>query len=475
MEENGFDFASLDNNFSSLVEDVDVSEKVLNIPLSEITPDENQIRSQSNKGFFEREENDVNDANSRAGGQSDSLTDLVESIKDRGVRQPIIVRHNPKFSDNADNKEPKYVIVSGERRYRASIKAGKNTIPALIRNFSNNFEYKCDQIIENIQRVGVTNFETAIFINDLKKSYAEQHNGEKLKSLDIAKMLGKSAQWVSIMESFNRCPDELRSYFKDGTISPSSRVGYLLITTWEKEPELTAQWFNDAKVNYSVIDRSAINKLLKFIQSKKDPSNQTDLEDQSVFNDPQAENTEENASGPASADLNSADDLDITDAVDDADVVEDQETEDSSADDEYPESSEREHSAKPAMSSGSGSSSAPTAGIGKPDYTDRDTRATYDPADHMDDHNEEPDPDSNDDEVQDVETPANSDHAEKNKSDPSLSFTFKGKVNIDGKLVNCKVCFEKDLFNGKDSILVETENGDAHLCALNHLVLDELI
>jgi len=101
---------------------------------------------------------------------ADELAELAETIKDRGVRDPIVVRPLPgsRVEETAFKpgglerraKRPTHEIVSGERRYHASILAGKTTIPALIRNLTDQ-QAQEDQLIENLQRVDLTDLEEA--------------------------------------------------------------------------------------------------------------------------------------------------------------------------------------------------------------------------------------------------------------------------------------------------------------------------
>src|SRR5579862_3708478 len=80
------------------------------IPLTEIATNQGQPR----KTFYE-----------------DTLKELADSIKERGVLEPIVVRPLA-----APDKGVKYQIVMGERRYRASVMAGLKTIPAIVKEMS---------------------------------------------------------------------------------------------------------------------------------------------------------------------------------------------------------------------------------------------------------------------------------------------------------------------------------------------------
>jgi len=86
----------------------------------------------------------------------ESLDELAQSIKERGVLEPIIVRP----------KGDRYEIIMGERRYRASQLAGMTTIPAVIRDMSDE-EAKADALVENFQREDLNAVERAKAIKDL--------------------------------------------------------------------------------------------------------------------------------------------------------------------------------------------------------------------------------------------------------------------------------------------------------------------
>jgi ParB family transcriptional regulator, chromosome partitioning protein len=106
--------------------------KPLEIPVVNIIEDENQPR-------FEFPEYEMNQ--------------LAKSIAESGVKTPISVHKHPDIKD-------KYVINHGHRRYRASILAGKKTVPAFIDEIYNDY----DQVMENKERLGHSPLEIAIFI-----------------------------------------------------------------------------------------------------------------------------------------------------------------------------------------------------------------------------------------------------------------------------------------------------------------------
>jgi ParB/RepB/Spo0J family partition protein len=91
----------------------------------------------------------------------DSLQELATSIKERGVLEPIVVRPRP-----GPDGAPMYEIVMGERRYRASKLAGRTTIPAVVRDLSDE-EAQADSLLENFQREDLNAIEKAQAIQGL--------------------------------------------------------------------------------------------------------------------------------------------------------------------------------------------------------------------------------------------------------------------------------------------------------------------
>jgi ParB family chromosome partitioning protein len=137
------------------------SEKIINrvmdIEIEKISPDVEQPR----KYFSE-----------------DSLKELASSIKEKGVLEPILVRR----------VDSKYIIISGERRWKASILAGKKNIPAIVLEPRDAKEIREIQIIENLQREDISPIERAKVIYDYLKPFT---HGKKLKSLLINYRIGR--------------------------------------------------------------------------------------------------------------------------------------------------------------------------------------------------------------------------------------------------------------------------------------------
>lgn len=118
----------------------------------------------------------------------EALHDLSESIKEHGVFQPIIVKKTVKG----------YNIIAGERRAKASILAGKTTIPAIIRDFTDE-EMMQIALLENLQRENLSAIEEA-------KAYKAIIESLRLTQDELSKKIGKSRSHITNMLGLLRLP-----------------------------------------------------------------------------------------------------------------------------------------------------------------------------------------------------------------------------------------------------------------------------
>ena len=131
-----------------------------------------------------------------------ALRELAESIKRHGVIMPIVVN---------DNGDGSYMIIAGERRFRASKLAGKQTIPVVIRNYSER-EIKEISLIENLQREDLNPIEAATAMKQLMIDY-------KLTQDELAERIGKSRPAIAnTLRLLNLCP-EVMGLVSDGKLS----------------------------------------------------------------------------------------------------------------------------------------------------------------------------------------------------------------------------------------------------------------
>ncbi len=123
----------------------------------------------------------------------DALNDLAKSIKETGVFQPIIVRE----SVNG------YEIIAGERRYRASKLAGKDTIPAIIRSFDDESMMEV-AVLENLQREDLSPIEEAQAYDTLIKKL-------NITQAEVSKRWGRVGHTLPTTSAYCRSPRRSRS------------------------------------------------------------------------------------------------------------------------------------------------------------------------------------------------------------------------------------------------------------------------
>lgn len=132
------------------------------------------------------------------------LDELADSIKAKGVLQPILLRPHPK-------KENKFQIVAGERRLRAAKLAGLKTIPATVKEFDE-LELLEAGIIENVQRTDLNPIEEAEAFNTLKERFG--HTQERL-----AKSIGKSRSYIANSVRLLDLPESVQDYVRSGKLT----------------------------------------------------------------------------------------------------------------------------------------------------------------------------------------------------------------------------------------------------------------
>lgn len=131
----------------------------------------------------------------------EKLDELAQSIKENGVIQPIIVRQSPVIG---------YEILAGERRYRASLLAGLTSIPAVVKQLSDQ-EMMVQSIIENLQREN---------LNPIEEARAYESLVEKgFTHAEIADKMGKSRPYISNSIRLLSLPNAILSEVENGKLS----------------------------------------------------------------------------------------------------------------------------------------------------------------------------------------------------------------------------------------------------------------
>lgn len=155
FNDEGLNFDTIEN---SIIEEAKTNDQIVEINLSELRANPYQPR----KNFDE-----------------EALNELASSIKEHGVFQPIIVKKSIKG----------YEIIAGERRFRASKLAGMQTIPAIVKDFSDE-EMMQIALLENLQRENLTSIEEA-------KAYKSIIESMNITQDELAKKVGKSRSHVT--------------------------------------------------------------------------------------------------------------------------------------------------------------------------------------------------------------------------------------------------------------------------------------
>lgn len=134
----------------------------------------------------------------------DALKELAESIRVKGVIQPLIVRPSKRTKG-------RYEIVAGERRWRASQMAQQHEVPVIVRELDDT-EVLEIAIIENIQRADLNPIEEAMGYRQLMDRFG--HTQDRL-----AEALGKSRSHIANLLRLLQLPEEVQGYLREGKLS----------------------------------------------------------------------------------------------------------------------------------------------------------------------------------------------------------------------------------------------------------------
>ncbi len=136
--------------------------------------------------------------------KEDDLEDLANSIREKGVLQPILVRPAP-------DAPGEYQIVAGERRWRAAQRAGLRAVPIMVRELDDLAVLEIG-IIENVQRADLNILEEALSYKVLMEKFDRTQE-------NIAQTIGKSRSHVANTMRLLALPDEVQSYLVSGELS----------------------------------------------------------------------------------------------------------------------------------------------------------------------------------------------------------------------------------------------------------------
>ena len=163
---------------------------------------------------------DRNEAQPRKNFDEKALKELASSIKQHGIIQPLILKKNGE----------RYVIVAGERRFRAAKLAGLKAVPAIVKDYSKR-EISEIAIIENLQREDLNPIESAKAIKNLIDEF-------DLTQEEVADKIGKSRPAVANTLRLLTLPDEIIDLIENNKLSAGHARTLLSIEDDKKKVEL---------------------------------------------------------------------------------------------------------------------------------------------------------------------------------------------------------------------------------------------
>lgn len=191
----------LGKGLGSLLDIDDEDKNISEIKITDIEPNKNQPR----RNF-----------------DAEKMKSLTESVKSHGVIQPIIVT----------KRSGRYIIIAGERRWRAARAAGLQTIPAVIRDYSDAEAYQIT-LIENLQRENLNPIEEAVGIKQLMEEFS-------MTQEEISEKIGRSRSSIANTTRLLNAPQRVQDALIRGVITsgharaimsvPSEQIQLLLLS-----------------------------------------------------------------------------------------------------------------------------------------------------------------------------------------------------------------------------------------------------
>lgn len=240
----------LGRGLDALIPSLNINEddKVIEITLSQLRPNPYQPR----KTFHE-----------------ESIQELAASIKEHGVIQPIIVRAVVKG----------YEIIAGERRFRASQIAGKPTIPAVVRAFSDEQVMEI-ALIENVQREDLNALEIAVAYQGLIDHFS-------LTQEELSVKVGKSRSHIANFLRLLQLPETIKQYVSRGTLSMGHARAIAGLKSEKQQVQLAEQTIREQwsvrELEQAIQNLDASNKKQQAVQKPKKRKNDpyiVDVEEQ---------------------------------------------------------------------------------------------------------------------------------------------------------------------------------------------------
>lgn len=231
FNDEGLNFDTIEN---SIIEEAKTNDQIVEINLSELRANPYQPR----KNFDE-----------------EALNELASSIKEHGVFQPIIVKKSIKG----------YEIIAGERRFRASKLAGLETIPAIVKDFSDE-EMMQIALLENLQRENLTSIEEA-------KAYKSIIESMNITQDELAKKVGKSRSHVTNILGLLKLPASVQDMVLYNKLS----MGHARVLSKLDDPKIVedlAQRVITEDLSVRKLESSVYDNEEKEVKTKKNTNNE---------------------------------------------------------------------------------------------------------------------------------------------------------------------------------------------------------
>lgn len=204
--------------------------EVHELPIGDVIPNEDQPR----KNFDEQ-----------------SLATLAESIKNLGIFQPIVVR----------KQKDKYQIVAGERRYRAALMVGLETVPVVVKNY-NTEEMTEVALVENLQREGLDPIEEALAYQGLMNTYKQTQEM-------ISARLGRSRSYIANMMRLLKLAASVQKDLIEGDLTVGQARPLLALRSAAQQVEAAE------RIKEGELSARQAEQLVKAMMTKKTKSKDT--------------------------------------------------------------------------------------------------------------------------------------------------------------------------------------------------------
>ncbi len=195
---------------------------------------------------------------------AEKLDELAETIQQYGVLQPVIVQKTTEG----------YILVTGERRYRAALRAGLQTIPALIR------EYDTQQImeialVENLQREDLNPLEEATAYKKLLEDFNYLQE-------DLAQKLGRSRAAIANTVRLLSLNEDVQNYITEGSLTAGQARPLLALSSADEQRAFAAKIIKE-KLSVRQVEKLVKAHLNKDRSGKKTPQTSSEQQMQALF------------------------------------------------------------------------------------------------------------------------------------------------------------------------------------------------